>query len=372
MLRIFTSTLITALAMGHASAAFAADGNSYRAGQVYLKTAAPAAGACALQCEGDAQCKSWNYLQLPRTSSGVCEFNATFAPAQPHPFALSGVNAAAGYNSANVIPGATRTMRIGQPVTVRARSEVAPKAAPRPKIDPRTIRGVARTAIPAQQPAQTRQRRFAPQGQPAAQPQQRLIQRPAARPAQSSVQSLAQNAMQMPASRPAPYPYPIAPSAAEIAQQNAARLNAQRANQPPAHQPSAHTQSAHDAAMAARMAVQNRAMSQMQNGAQTTPASAPMPRFAQPQTRQRQIPAAAPTGYPAPIRDFETAVQSRLYGGLYDDVAAKPKAPTPPLYSEQPASSLDAPIATSPFAQETRARPTTPVDIMPLAGAAPQ
>lgn len=357
MLRIFTSTLITAFAMGHAGAAFAADGNSYRAGQVYLKTAAPAAGACALQCEGDAQCKSWNYLQLPRTSSGVCEFNATFAPAQPHPFALSGVNAAAGYNSANVIPGATRTTRIGQPVTVRARSEATPKTAPQPKIDPRTIRGVARTAIPAQQPAQTRQRRFAPQGQPAAQPQQRLIQRPAARPAQ--------NAIQMPASRPAPYP--VAPSAAEIAQQNAARLNAQRANQPPAHQPSAH-----DAAMAARMAVQNRAMSQMQNGAQTTPASAPMPRFAQPQTRQRQIPAAAPTGYPAPIRDFETAVQSRLYGGLYDDVVAKPKAPTPPLYSEQPASSPDAPIATSPFAQETRARPTTPVDIMPLAGAAPQ
>ena len=320
-LSAFSYALMSLFAFGSASIASAADGNSYRAGQIYLKVNAPAPGACALQCEGDAQCKSWNFVPTTR-AGGVCEFNSNFASSQPHPFAVSGVNEAGGYRSSQIISGATRTTRIGQPVTVRASTQT-------PLQPSRTIGAAMQTQPQAKKPPViTRQRSFAPrQATPQAAPQASQAQ---ARqiPAQARIAQPRVNPRiaQQPQRRPAPYPAP--PSERELAAQRAALQASQRAR------------------------------------ARTIPASAPQARPA------AQAPAPAPEaaqGYPQAPQNFEVAARANLYGGLYDDVAAKPKAAPQPLYSERPTDNPDAPIATSPYA-----KPVTPVDVLPLAGAPSQ
>ena len=323
-LSAFSYALMSAFAFGSASLASAADGNSYRAGQIYLKVNAPAPGACALQCEGDAQCKSWNYV--PTTHyGGVCEFNANFAQSQPHPFAISGVNDAGGYRSTQIISGATRTTRIGQPVTIRANTQ-APLKAPR-----RVASAMQTQPQTAKPPVITRQRSFAPRQAAAPQAPQTAARNI---PAQARIAPPRVNSRiaQQPQRRPAPYPAP--PSERELAAQRAALQASQRAR-------------------ARTIPATSRTPLAAVPGPSPAPAQAPTP--------------TSPQGYPQAPQNFEAAARASLYGGLYDDVAAKPKAAPQPLYSERPTDNPDAPIATSPYA-----KPVTPVDVLPLAGAASQ
>ena len=58
----------------------AADQGTYRPGQAYSSAIVSGYGLCASQCQGDAQCKGWNFVRVkPESANGVCELNASFA-----------------------------------------------------------------------------------------------------------------------------------------------------------------------------------------------------------------------------------------------------------------------------------------------------
>ncbi len=287
----------------------ASDVNAYRNGQAYMTTAAPSPMVCEMQCSGDAQCRSWNFLppRMPR-ATGLCELNATAGQAMSHPFAISGAAAGAQQSyDRRVIAAGTRTTRIGQPAS-----------APAPQ--PRMIRQAVRRPMPVE-PRQAI-RPAAPQAAP-------QFQRAAA-PRVQMPRPIVRQRRLAPAPRPqvpnqsAPLTAPQAPALSLTEQQNLQR--AATRNAPPA-----------------------------------PTLSAPQPA----QMMQRPAPAPIPAGgfAPLPIQDQAHApAMDRLYGSLYDDTA--PKKVKMPLYSQRPANDPDAPVVT------TVPAPTTPVrvDSLPMAG----
>lgn len=322
-------------AITFATSASAADVNAYRTGQAYMATPAPSAMVCEMQCSGDAQCRSWNFLpaRIPG-AAGQCQLNATAGQAMGHPFAISGAAAGApqSYDS-RVIAAGTRTTRIGQPAA----------AAPAPQ--PRIIRQAVRRPMPVQQrPLMRPAPQAAPQLQRAAAPR---IQTP--RPVVRHRQL---------APRPAPQaPAQITPQAPATAPTASLSLTEQQNLQRRAQS----TQRSPQTPTAAARAIPAPAPRPIQASA---PQYQPAPQT-RPLTRQRPVPAPIPAGgfAPLPIQDQANApAMDRLYGSLYDD--AGPKQMKMPLYSERPADDLDAPVVT------TIPAPTTPVmvDSLPMAG----
>jgi len=85
-------TAIATLGFGTlmSSSALAADQNTYRPGHAYLKAAANSFEACEQQCNGDAQCRGWNFVQ---TRVRKPEF-VSLMKEQRHLFAVPSVSAA--------------------------------------------------------------------------------------------------------------------------------------------------------------------------------------------------------------------------------------------------------------------------------------
>ncbi len=126
-MRILMTSIILASTIA-ATATQAFEPGTYRSGQIYQSIKGQNAQACALQCAGDAQCKSWNFVQVRHTQNvGICEFMATNSVPVPSSISISGESRSA-RQSANLIPAGSRTTRIGlsQPVNMTASNTVHP------------------------------------------------------------------------------------------------------------------------------------------------------------------------------------------------------------------------------------------------------
>ncbi len=104
--------------------AIAEEAGTYRPGQAYHSVIANSPMQCASQCQGDAQCKGWNFVrprQMART--GVCEFNAQKVTPVPSPISISGDNETV-RTSRQIVSAGSRTVRVG--------SSVVPAPSPQP------------------------------------------------------------------------------------------------------------------------------------------------------------------------------------------------------------------------------------------------
>ncbi len=136
----------------------AAELNTYRAGQAYLRTAATDFRDCQAQCQGDAACRGWNFIKPGAASrSGICEFNARLAEPVENAMSVSGeiltdVDAVL----SRAVPSSTHTVRIGTPVIEVKRPVVQARTRPvlgkRPSPSRRMVR---RQAVPHRPQAQS-------------------------------------------------------------------------------------------------------------------------------------------------------------------------------------------------------------------------
>jgi len=92
--------------------AVASDYGTYRPGNTYMSVPATSPEQCISQCQGDAQCKGWNFVQVSPVRM-ICEFNARKVPPIASAISISGDNATT-MDSYRVIPGGQRTVRVGQ------------------------------------------------------------------------------------------------------------------------------------------------------------------------------------------------------------------------------------------------------------------
>ncbi|NNC37804.1 MAG: hypothetical protein HKO02_10140 [Hyphomonadaceae bacterium] len=292
------------LSQSLAMSAVAADQNTYRPGQAYLKTAANSHEVCAQQCQGDAQCRGWNFVRPnPRTATGICEFNARVATPVRSAISVSGeVMTSVDSLMSRAIPAGTRTRRVGTP-TVEARKPATPsKRATEVKRMPvpapqKSLRPTAHTRPMVATPNAQQSRVYGGSQVPAAGNQQQRSQ--AAQPG-------------------------LTPQQQHYRQQFLARQKQQEQMQ----------------------ARQQAALRQQQmQRLQTTPPAMPVPEALRPQ----------------PIPQPQMQPQS-LYGSLHDDLT---KSMTPierPQTAPDNLANPDAPVATS------RAAPAKPVETKPLAG----
>ena len=336
-MRLFSKYTISCLALAGAaflpSAAVAADLNTYRAGQAYLKTGAANYSQCEQQCQGDAACRGWNFIRPnPRSASGICEFNARLAPPTQSPISVSGViNTNIDPLMSRAIPAGTNTVRVGTPtITKRA---AAPQRQ-RPTIVRRKPVPNTRQAVRPATHARTQQLTKPVQAQPN-KLQPRIY---GGTPAQA-------RAPRPTRTNTAPKQASLTPEQAYYRQQYLAQKRAQeqalRSGQrqaPTRQRPSP-------------VAPRGYAAPQQQR---SMPAGAPqqqrpqMPQ-ARPQT-QMQAPQAPQTQqYPAP-----------LYGSLHDDLTANMTEVPRPKTAPDNAANPDAPLATS------RAVPTAIIEVTPL------
>lgn len=119
----FKFTVFLASATVFTLPAQAGEINSYRAGKPYLKILAQDAGQCEMQCYGDAQCRGWNFIRPPHSSSaGVCEFNSRSSNPIPSGVSISGQGFEVDEHHSAIVPGGSRTTRVGIPSEVAGRT----------------------------------------------------------------------------------------------------------------------------------------------------------------------------------------------------------------------------------------------------------
>ncbi|MGJ8559692.1 MAG: PAN domain-containing protein [Litorimonas sp.] len=121
--------------------AFAADLGTYRPGTPYHSVIVPTANVCESQCEGDAQCRGWNYVKAAPSAPGVCEFQSSISAPISSAISISGVSNSAMPISSRVIEGNTNTIRVG--------TAVVPKPAATTQTAQRG-RQIVRQAVPGQ------------------------------------------------------------------------------------------------------------------------------------------------------------------------------------------------------------------------------
>ncbi len=92
--------------------AMASDYGTYRAGGTYMSVPATSPDQCISQCQGDAQCKGWNFVQISADRM-ICEFNSRQVPPMASNISISGDNAS-NMDNHRLIPGGHRTTRVGQ------------------------------------------------------------------------------------------------------------------------------------------------------------------------------------------------------------------------------------------------------------------
>jgi len=203
---IFLSTALTALE------AHSQEPGTYRAGNTYLSVPASSPNQCVQQCQGDAQCKSWNFVRVSPNRS-ICEFNARMVPPVQNALSISGDNATA-TDSSRIISAGHRTRRLGQANVTPAFSSGSVTrigAIPTPQSRPaptRVMRRLAPQPGHKPQPAVTQQRPAyrhsldtARNTGTARQNTQRQTQQPQFRPHLETINSAAR-----PTARPAPQP----------------------------------------------------------------------------------------------------------------------------------------------------------------------
>lgn len=136
-------TLLSCTAALIAAPAFAADLGTYRPGTPYHSVIVPTANVCESQCEGDAQCRGWNYVKAAPNAPGVCEFQSSIGAPVSSAISISGVSNSAMPLSSRVIEGKTNTIRVG--------TAVIPKPAPATQTT-QAGRQIVRHAAPRQSP----------------------------------------------------------------------------------------------------------------------------------------------------------------------------------------------------------------------------
>ena len=127
------ATALLSSCMLLSSGAFAADAGTYRPGKTYNSITANSPDICDMQCSGDAQCRSWNFVRVSEMAEGVCEFNDNMSSPVPSAISISGNNVSRP-RAARVIAGKTNTVRIGAPSVTQSASRAAK---PRPSVAPR-------------------------------------------------------------------------------------------------------------------------------------------------------------------------------------------------------------------------------------------
>lgn len=118
-MRIFS---VLVLASTFSVPAFAADLGTYRPGAPYHSVIAPSADICQNQCDGDAQCRGWNYVKVNPRAPGVCEFNSK--PANPIESVISISGEGASLIAPNISVGSTNTVRVGTSSSPKPRASV--------------------------------------------------------------------------------------------------------------------------------------------------------------------------------------------------------------------------------------------------------
>lgn len=126
-----------------AAPAFAADLGTYRPGVPYHSVIVPTANVCESQCEGDAQCRGWNYVKAAPKAPGVCEFQSSISNPISSAISISGISNSAMPMSSRVIEGNTNTVRVG--------TAVSPK--PTTIAQTQSARRIVRQAVPGQYPS---------------------------------------------------------------------------------------------------------------------------------------------------------------------------------------------------------------------------
>ncbi len=149
--------------------AYGSDFGTYRAGNPYMSIPAQSPDQCISQCQGDAQCKGWNFVRVSPEQT-ICEFNARQVAPIASAISISGNSQSAiddyGFTSGRLIMGGQRTTRIGQP---QLASNYQPKPTTRGRNYPtasrpahkRMVHHPART-VPPQAPAQPSRPNFMP------------------------------------------------------------------------------------------------------------------------------------------------------------------------------------------------------------------
>ena len=308
LLHVALSVLTTVLlSQGLALSASAADPNTYRPGQAYLKAAATSHQVCEQQCQGDAQCRGWNFVRPnPKTASGICEFNARVASPVRSAISMSGaVITSVDPLMSRAIPAGTRTRRVGTP----------PVAVRKPAATPIQVR---RMPVPLPQQAV----------------RPTIHTQPAAQKPQLEKMTDTRN-HQMPArSNPVSPGQELTPQQQYYRQQFLAER--QRAEQIRAQQ-------------------QNVVPQQNFQGLHMARPRADEPRLVQPQPSLHQQPVQAKPDTSAQLRQSQS-----LYGSLHDDLTKNLTPVARPRTAPDNLENPDVPVSTS------RAAPAKPVQTAPL------
>ncbi len=364
-MRLLSILSLTALL---SAPAFAADLGTYRPGTPYQSVVAPGADVCENHCAGDAQCRGWNYVKANPAAPGVCEFISTVSAPVSSSISISGLGNASPISN-RVVQGGSNTVRVGTSVTPKPQSSVTRvgnrrvvrEAAPQ-RIQPQTAatRRVVRPVNPsmAGDSLTVQQNRYRMQtGQiprpQTAQPQPRapLQFRPmldGAGPYAAPQRPQGQNQQATPRPQVNQRPQAMQPQYRQPARRRGsdARPPVGQAIQPPA---------AMQGMQALGQGQPQRVPSQMMPRAS---AQAPVTQLNSPEQalKQRQAALIANSRQQAQGLTAEQAQQS-LYGSLHDDV--KVPAANMPMPADP-----NAPIPT------VASRPTVPVQVEGLAGAA--
>jgi len=287
---------------------FAADQYAYRAGQIYMKTAANSHTECEAQCRGDAACRGWNFIRSnPRSRSGICEFNARQAAPMSSPISISGeINTRIDQVMSRAVPiAAGNTVRVGTPIMAKPVPKIVPRTVPRITSRPTPIRVAAKPPI----------NKITRVTQPV--PAETIIRAPIP----AGFRPIEEVNLQ-------PFTGPIQPRS--MTREQIYREQVQTAQS---------------------KAAQSRMARQAQNRAVMTPR--PPQQFV---STMKQ----APRALQAPIIPTATPNQQSLYGSLYDDLTQNMTPVPRPQTAPDQVNNPDAPLATS------RAIPVVPVQTVPL------
>ncbi len=370
--------------------AFSAEPGTYRPGKVYSSVPASHAQLCESQCQGDAQCRTWNFVKVnDRQASGVCELNLNAPNPISSPVSISGLNQSGPVlSSSKIISGGTNTIRIGQGSALQSppRVTAATNQQVRPKVQ-QPQRRIVREPIP--QRINARQSAYRPHPQSLTQ-QQNIQRQSRPNPLQTRPQFSAPPPHRQ-APRQAPQQAPQFKHNLDVNPQNLARTNtAPRQTSPFARQPQTGPRSSNAnpenqplarqsvaAADPRLLELQRRRNAQIANA--PSPARAQSP-FAAPNQAQRQQapiqqaqrqpvqrPQVRPQAFRPPQPQLPQAMvklpaeraQESLFGSLYDDVIVPA-----PINPETFSKNSDAPLAT------VKAVPTIPVTTENLEGLA--
>ena len=321
-----TSIATLGLTQLAATPAFAADPNTYRPGQAYLKTSATSFEACEQQCRGDAQCRGWNFVR-PNAGArtGVCEFNQRSAMPIGSAISISGeINTSVDPLMSRAVPTGARTIRVGTPE----------RQIQQPVRTQRGATQVNRMPVPGR----------APTARPSAHTKPQL-------PNQDQRQSRTYGgAPQLAPQQSAKTPPQMTPEQQHYRQQflmEQQRLQQYRAQQ-----------------QAGMRRQQQMVDPQLMPLPQAAPQQTPAQMMQRPQAQQAapQMPAQMAPAPGAPLRMSQgPMVQRSLYGSLHDDLTQHTPVQRPQTAPDNLANP-DAPVSTS------RAAPTKPVQQGPLIG----